>query len=77
MAVPKKKPGPKPKPESEKRGAQPNALTIRGNATWMDWLQRLAKKHGLKPTAMIMLALAEAARKIEFEDPPSRLESDD
>jgi hypothetical protein len=52
---------------------QPNAITIRGSASWKSWLERFAAKMRVKPTAAIDLALAKLAEQERFEEPPPRI----
>jgi hypothetical protein len=69
MAQKRAKPGPKPKPQ----GALPNVVSMRGRPEWRDWLGRLAEKCRATPSALIDRALAELAKREEFEEPPPRL----
>jgi hypothetical protein len=68
-----KKAGGKPVHIAEKKGTQPNAITIRGSAEWKDWLEQFATKLRSKPTSVIDRALAKLAEQEGFAEPPERM----
>ena len=57
----------------EKKGTQPNAITIRGSQEWKEWLEQFALKLRSKPTSVIDLALAKLAEQEGFREPPQRM----
>jgi len=54
------------------KGAKNNILSIRGTPEWRAWLERLAAKCRVTPTALLDLAVAEKAAREGFEPPPPR-----
>ena len=65
----------KPTAVAANKGAQPNAITIRGSAEWKEWLDQIAAKLRTKPTQLIDALLAEKAAQIGFREPPPRIPS--
>jgi hypothetical protein len=55
-----------------RKAITPNIISIRGTNEWRDWLDRFAAHQRVTPTALVDQALAEAARRAGFEDPPPR-----
>jgi hypothetical protein len=68
-----RKKGVRPKRSLSTSGATPNALVIRGRATWLAWLKRVASARRIKPTEAIDQALLDWAARHGLEPPPERL----
>ena len=58
--------------EAPKKSVVPNALVVRGNTEWRDWLGRYAAHRRVTQAALIDQLLTEGAKRDGFEPPPPR-----
>lgn len=65
-------PGGGPRSGHSNKETKPNVFSIRGTKEWREWLARFAIHQRMTPTALVDHALAEAARRAGFEEPPPR-----
>ncbi len=59
-------------PEAPVEAVKSTVMSIRGTVSWKSWLDRYAASRRVTATAMIDVALAEAAARDGFEPPPPR-----